>query len=93
MKEHTLEINLDEPGASTGFCAMYGTTQGRRLANLLGLSGKGSSKAATALSCYAWNKHTAEKLRLAGNIAKALEYEAICDRIYATEILGKILCW
>lgn len=31
---------------------------------------------------YAWNKYTAMRLRLEGNIKKAQQYEAICENIY-----------
>ena len=36
----------------------------------------------STLTCYASNKATAMRLREQGEIARALEYERICDRIY-----------
>lgn len=34
------------------------------------------------LAHYAWNKQAAMRCRLAGEIARAIVYETICDRIY-----------
>jgi len=78
----TLEINLDDEHEVESFIAKHGNTKGRRLANQLGLTGKGSSKLANLFSGYAWNKLTAVNLRKKGRIETALQYEGICDRIY-----------
>ncbi len=43
---------------------------------------QGYVSAARNLMHYAANKATAMKLRLAGKIADALRYEAICERLY-----------
>lgn len=43
---------------------------------------KGKFELVRNMRNYLWNKLTAMDLRIAGNIQKALEYEAICDRIY-----------
>lgn len=88
-----VDLNLDEPKAAEKFVTKHGTRKGRTLARALGLSGKGSEAAATALSNYAWNKKTAEALREKGEIRTAEIYEDICDRIYKEDIAGKIECW
>ena len=75
-------INLDDENEVAEFIEKYKTTKGRRLANLLGLRGKGCVKVANNISCYAWNKFTAIGLRELGKIEKAQMYEGICDRIY-----------
>ncbi len=76
-------FNLDCPNTVTEFIERYSTTKGRTLANLLGLTGAGCVKRANALSAYAWNKSTAMRCRLSGDIATAISYEDICDRIYS----------
>ena len=43
---------------------------------------QGYLRAARTLKNYAANKATAMGLRLAGKIADALRYEAICERLY-----------
>lgn len=43
---------------------------------------EGYLRAARTLKHYAANKATAMGLRLAGKIADALRYEAICERLY-----------
>jgi len=75
-------INLDDESECEAFINAHGTTKGRRLANKLGFSGKGSEKRADSLACYAWNKWTAIGLRKRGEIGKAMAYEAIANRIY-----------
>lgn len=84
MKNPTisLPVNLDCENTVAEWIKAFGTMSGRRLANHLGLSGRGSAKAASSLSNYAWNKSTAIDCRRRGQIASALQYEAICDRIY-----------
>ena len=44
--------------------------------------GEGTRKATNDLANYASNKSAAMGCRLRGDIAQALMYEAICDRIY-----------
>jgi hypothetical protein len=46
-------------------------------------NGKGSIRATIELRNYGWNKLTAMKLRLTGNIETAMQYEAICESIYS----------
>lgn len=93
MNRLKLPINLDDEYEVQDFIAVHGQIRGRALAARLGLIGLGSVRAATALSCYAWNKMTAISLRKQGNINRALYYEKICDRIYTTNILPFIECW
>ena len=88
-----IDLNLDDESENAEFLENYGTGKGRWLANRLGLTGKGSSDAATALSNYAWNKRTAIFCRRSGDIDGALKYERICDLIYSEDIQGKIECW
>lgn len=42
----------------------------------------GTVRAAKDLRAYAWNKLTAMSCRMEGKIDVALQYEAICDKIY-----------
>lgn len=51
---------------------------------LFGHSGIGTKLAAKALANYAANKGTAMACRTRGDIQTALQYEKICDSIYAT---------
>ena len=88
-----IDINLDDEVEVENFINTWGVTKGRRLANGLNLKGLGSSKAATALSNYAWNKWTAINCRKNGWINEALNYERICEMIYLEDISGKIECW
>lgn len=44
---------------------------------------EGYLRAARTRKHYTANKATAVGLRLAGKVAEALQYEAICDRLYA----------
>jgi hypothetical protein len=90
---HKIDINLDDEFEVECFIETWGTSKGRLLANALNLNGKGSNKAATALSNYAWNKWTAINCRKNGMINDALNYERICDKIYSEDISGKIECW
>lgn len=89
----SLEVNLDDETEAREWIAKYGTTDGRRLANLLGFTGKDSARAADALSNYAWNKTTAIDCRKRGTIQTAQNYERICDDIYARDIEPLIACW
>lgn len=74
----------------------YGILQGcrgRRLAKKLAWNGKGSTKAANAVANYVWNKLTAMTQRRAGNISVALQYEAICERIYKQDLQPLVEVW
>ena len=83
MKNTKFELlNLDCPNEVEDFIAKYNTTKGAKLANMLGIKGKGRNKIANALSNYAWNKKTAMEQRKVGNISTAVSYGNICDRIY-----------
>jgi len=93
MAKFAIDLNLDDEYEVEDFINAHGTSKGRGLANTLGFKGKGSVAAANALSCYAWNKHTAISCRKRGDITNALKYEAICDWIYRDDITGKIECW
>ena len=86
-------LNLDDEETVSQFISSHKSTRGRTLANRLGFRGRGATKAANALSNYAWNKLTAISLRQKGNIAEAQRYEAICDRIYSQDIQQQIECW
>lgn len=93
MNRFKLDVNLDDEQEAQDFVNQYGTTKGRSLANLLGFAGVNSQFAANALSGYAWNKVAATKCRREGKIAIALQYEAICDRIYTNNITPLVECW
>lgn len=86
MIEQGPVFNLDDERECGAFIDEYGTLKGRALANRLGLRGKGSSKLATSISCYAWNAQTARQCRLRGDIQTAKTYEDICDRIYQRDL-------
>ncbi len=88
-----IDLNLDAMCEANEFIHKFGTTKGRALANLLGFKGKGSARAATALSNYAWNKQTAIGCREHGKIQTAIMYEDICDKIYTENIQPSIECW
>ena len=88
-----ISINLDDEQTVEDFLKNYGCSSKRKIANSLGLSGKGSFKAAQSLKNYAINKITAMRARKNGNISTAIRYEEICDRIYREDIEGKEICW
>jgi hypothetical protein len=90
-----LDINLDDEQEARDFTLTHGACSGsgRRVARALGLSGKGSSRLAKSLLCYAWNKVTAIECRNRGDITTALKYEEICDTIYARDIQSTCVCW
>lgn len=88
-----MELNLDDPEEVDSFIKTYGTVKGRSLANRLGLSGKHSTRVATSLSGYAWNKKVAVYCRKQGKIEEALNYERICDYIYKEDIQPFCECW
>lgn len=86
--KHLLEKLLKTPEQVDAFVQVYGTLSGRALANRLNITGPGSTKAAKAISNYAWNKFTANNLRDEGRPVTALEYDTICDRIkYELELI------
>jgi len=76
------ERNLDDPDEIETFIAQFGTVSDMRLANALGLSGKGAKSVANNLSAYVWNKRTAMRQRAIGDIRSAQMYEQICENIY-----------
>lgn len=59
---------------------------GKRLKDLFPSGGEGTKNATADLANYAWNKLTAIECRKGPKrkVADALQYEAICDRIYST---------
>ena len=75
-------LNLDDESEVNAFLSQYTNQRGRGLARQLGLVGPGASRVADNLSAYARNKRTAMTCRQCGDIANALAYESICDRIY-----------
>jgi hypothetical protein len=44
---------------------------------------RGATTAVKRLNAYAWNLITARACRLRGDVATALQYERICERIYS----------
>jgi hypothetical protein len=52
---------------------------------------RGRISAVKNIRGYLWNKLTAMDLRLQGNIARAIQYEDICQRIY--DRLPDYACW
>ncbi len=91
-----LNINLDDEIEAHEFLRTYSSTispTGRRLAKRLGLAGRGSCRAAKALWNYAMNRNVAFTTRREGRIETALQYEGICDRIYAQSIQPFVECW
>ena len=96
MRLFKADLNLDDEIEAHEFLREYSATispTGRRLAKRLGFVGKGSCRAAKALWNYAMNRQVAFTTRREGNIATALQYEEICDRIYRQRIQGRIECW
>ena len=98
MKQFSLDLNLDDETELAAFLAEHKCRNSRRLANKLGLKGKGSARLATALSNYAWNKATALNLRKGTDggqvqIGRAEMYETIADNIYAIDISPVCECW
>ena len=95
-KNHLLfkiDINLDDEEEVVEFLKKYEPQRGRILARKLGFAGTGSVKSADALMNYAQNKRAAMATRKAGQIGTAVNYESICDRIYAEDIQPHIECW
>lgn len=45
--------------------------------------GTGTRRYTGSLASYAWNTVVARQARLAGNIATAIKYERIADKVYA----------
>jgi len=56
--------------------------RGRKYRSLFPNGGPLTKTAARDLACYASNTATAKTLRLQGNIARAVVYEDIAERIY-----------
>lgn len=79
-------LNLDDKAERDAFINRFGTSRGMRVANALGIRGKGAKRIGTALSCYAWNAHTAYQCRFEGNVTTARQYEDIADRIYRDDL-------
>lgn len=75
--------NLDamEPDALMAFWAKH--QRGRAYRDLFPQGGRGTKRAAADLANYAANKATAMRERSQGRIQTALQYESICERIYA----------
>ncbi len=65
------------------FWKRYQRSSRKDARELLGASPKGYTRLACLLACYAMNKSVAQAERLSGRIQTALEYEGICERIYA----------
>lgn len=81
------ELNLD--AASHEFVYSFavalgcvGTVSRENARRLFPDRPKGYVREAGNLRNYAWNKHTAMRLRRLGNSSRAMDYEGICDRIY-----------
>ena len=91
--QHRIDINLDSDIEANEFVHKHGNIRGRMLAKRLGFKGRYAVRAANALSNYAWNKLTACSLRENGQIADAMRYEHICDKIYREDIQPLIICW
>lgn len=64
------------------FAQSYGSKSRKKAADIFPDKPKGFIRAARNCAHYAYNKATAIDCRLRGEIKVALEYEAICDRIY-----------
>ena len=91
-----IDINLDDEQECVEFLRthmIHPGPSGRRLSNKLGFKGRGAGLAAKALWNYAMNRQVAFTTRREGRITTALQYEAICDRIYRDSIRNKIECW
>lgn len=87
------DVNLDCPNDLEEFLSACEPCCGRRLANGFGFKGRHAVRAANGLMNYAQNKRTANLLRSYGEIAQALQYEEICDRIYQEDIQPLVKCW
>lgn len=75
--------NMDDGMTKEELMAFWTKHQGgRAFKDLFPSGGEGVKNATAALANYASNKATAMGLRIEGKIAKAQEYEAICDTIY-----------
>jgi hypothetical protein len=72
-----MSIDLSTPQGVQQFIDTYSTVRGRRLANRLGLAGKGSQRLANAVSSFVWN---AQAIKYC-NSCKACEscYAGICE--------------
>jgi hypothetical protein len=81
MSAPNLDCFSTDPAVYLAFWFKY--QRGRAYRELFPEGGKGTRRATADLANYASNKGTAMQCRLRGEIAAALQYEAICDRIYA----------
>jgi hypothetical protein len=92
-KPFKLDVNLDDEVELAEFLGKYEPHRGANLARRLGFCGTGYGRAADALMNYAQNKRAAILARRRGRVGVALQYEAICDRIYIDDIQPSIECW
>jgi ribosomal protein L40E len=65
------------------FAARYQYYNHAKAAELFGEEHKRQRNAYRDADNYAWNKYTAMSCRLRGDVQSALQYESICERIYA----------
>ena len=67
------------------FLDLFGTRNGRWLANRLNLSGKGSQQLADLLSAYAWNQRAADTLHgvqtMKGHSTAKNSYRTYCEQL------------
>lgn len=73
-------LDAEEPDALMSFWFKH--HHGRAAKALFPAGGRGTRKATFNLAAYAANIATAKRMRLAGEIERALVYERIADRIY-----------
>lgn len=88
------KLDLSTPEECANFIAAYPTVKGRRLAKILGIAGKGSSRLADAVSCLAWNAHVAHTCKKRGDALGARIYghsAAICLENIAASPLAESL--
>lgn len=93
VRPFRLNVNLDDHYEREKFLEYHEPNRGRALANRLGFRGSGCVAAADGLMNYACNKRAAVSCRIQGKIREALDYEAICDRIYREDIEPAVVCW
>lgn len=82
MTTDTNVPNLDAMSKDELMHFWFHHQRGRGARVLFPQGGKGTRTATSDLACYASNKATAMACRLRGEIAIALQYEAIADRVY-----------
>jgi hypothetical protein len=87
MKNNTFTtVNLDDDQERDTFLDAYEPARGIRLANLLGINGRGAKRAANGLMNYAQNIRAARSCRINGYTQSALNFEEIAERIYTEDI-------